>query len=183
MTKGEYWIRCRPSDVEGDTKPLPRLALPGAARFTTQPDGMWAYLRGLTCADVLAVEVCGSMQNLNDKRARFMPTGTGLMLVVPSAWFKRPMRVQGGVYKPRAEATGCLRESEIPAKGDTQVPVRFLRVLFVIPDDQYRTWMASHVPAGHEYFMKHSSLRSGTSQKAQAFLVGMSFSSHFYTQR
>ena len=44
---GEYWIRARPGDAANDKKALPRLSLPGAELFSTQPDGMWVYFRGL----------------------------------------------------------------------------------------------------------------------------------------
>lgn len=179
----EYWIRCRPGDTATDKRPLPRLSLPGADLFTTQPDGMWVYFRGVTCADVLAVEVCGSMQNLNDKRSRFLSTGAGLMLVVPATWFSRGTRVQHGGTLSRADASGCFGGITLPASGNLSIPVRFLRALFVIPDSKYADWMANHVPAGHEFYMKHNSLKSGTSQPMQKFLAGMSFQSHFCTRR
>lgn len=179
----EYWIRSRPSDAANDKKPLPKLSLPGAELFTTQPDGMWVYFRGLTCVDVLAVEVCGSMQNLNDKRSRYISTGTGLMLVVPAKWFGRPINLQHGGQFPRGDATGCFKGLTLPTKGNASIPVRFLRALFVIPDAKYSDWLQNHVPAGHEFFMKHGSLKSGTGQAAQRFLGGMSFQAHFYTRR
>jgi hypothetical protein len=181
-SNSEYWIRCRPSDTAGDKRPLPRLSLPGASLFTTQPDGMWVYFRGFTCADVLAVEICGSMQNLNDKRSRYVSTGTGLMLVVPATWFGRPITLQHGAQEVCGDATGCFRGIKYPTSGDLRIPVRFLRALFVIPDAQFRHWQENHVPAGHEFFMKHNSLKSGTGPAAQKFLGGMSFQAHFYTR-
>jgi len=182
-SNSEYWIRCRPSDADADKRPLPQLSLPGAELFKTQPDGMWAYFRGTTCVDVLAIEICGSMQNLNDKRSRYVSTGTGLMLVVPATWFTRPIQLQHGGQKPRGEASGCLKKATLPTKGDVNIPVRFLRSLFVIPDAKYSKWMTNHVPAGHEFFMKHNSLKSGTATPVQKFLGGMSFQSHFCTRR
>ncbi len=143
---------------------------------------MWAFFRGLTCVDVIAIEVCGTMQNLNDKRSRYISTGAGLVLVVPAAWFGRPIRLQHGGMRPRGEATECLNGVTLPTKGSVSIPVRFLRALFVIPDDEYKDWMGNHVPSGHEFFMKHNSLKSGTGQVAQGFLGGMSFQAHFYTR-
>lgn len=182
-TNREFWIRSRPSDIVNDKRPLPRLSLPGAELFSTQPDGMWVYFRGTTCADVLAVEVCGSMQNLNDKRSRYISTGTGLMLVVPAKWFGHSLGLQHGGAKPNWEATGCIKGVQLPTKGVVNIPVRLLRSLFVIPDAQYASWMRNHVPAGHEFFMKHRSLKSGTGQRPKIFLGGMSFQAHFCTQR
>ena len=179
----EYWIRCRPQDSEGDQRPYPMLSLPGAKLFKTQPDGMWVYFRGADCADVLAIEVCGSMQNLNDKRARYLSTGTGLMLNVPAKWFLQSTTVAGRGQKPRWEATGCFGSKQPAVDEDLSMPVRFLRTLFVIPDKEYAAWMKNHVPAGHEFFMKHNSLKTGTSQSTQRFLAGMSFQAHFCTRR
>jgi hypothetical protein len=144
---------------------------------------MWVYFRGITCADVLAIEVCGSMQNLNDKRSRFLSTGTGLMLLVPAIWFSRDTRVQHGARLTRSEASGCFAAVTLPTTGELSIPVRFLRALFVIPDAEYSDWMANHVPAGHEFYMKHNSLKSGTAQPTQKFLGRMSFQSHFCTRR
>jgi hypothetical protein len=178
----EYWIRCRPND-KNDERAYPTLSLPGANLFKTQPDGMWVYFRALRCADVLAIEVCGSMQNLNDKRSRYLSTGTGLVLIVPTDWFTRPVAVQHGTRLPRVEAAGCFKNVSFPANDAVSLPVRFLRALFVIPDQDYGPWMKNHVPAGHEFFMKHSSLKTGTSQSTQRFLAGMSFQAHFCTRR
>jgi len=179
----EYWIRCRPGDTAKARNPLPRLSLPGACLFTTQPDGMWVYFRGTTCADVLAIEVCNSMQNLNDKRSRFLSTGSGLMLAVPTSWFSLGTRVQHGANLTRAAASGCFAGTTLPPGREVNIPVRFLRALFVIPDAKYSDWMANHVPAGHEFFMKQNSLKSATAQPTQRFLGGMSFQSHFCTRR
>ena len=105
------------------------------------------------------------------------------MLVVPATWFVRPITLQHGGQCPRGEATGCFKKIKLPPKGNVRIPVRFLRALFVIPDGKYRDWLNNHVPAGHEFFMKHNSLKSGTGQIAQKFLGGMSFQAHFYTRR
>lgn len=180
----EYWIRCRPSDAKTDKRPLPTLCLPGANLFQTQPDGMWIYFRGTSCVDVLAIEVCGTMQNLSDKRSRFLSTGTGLMLAVPATWLHRPIALKKGAKasQTRAQASGCLQGAVLPKKGKMHIPVRFLRVLFVIPDTKYKSWMANHVPAGHEFFIKHNSLKSMNSKPGQKFLGAMTFQAHFCTR-
>lgn len=178
---GEFWIRSRPSDVVNNKRPLPKLVLPGADLFSTQPDGMWCCFRGTTCVDVIAVEVCGSMPNLNDKRSRYISTGTGLMLNAPAKWFYHLIGLQNGGAKPIWEASGCLTQGALPTSGTLKIPVRLLRTLFVIPDAKYGSWVKNHVPAGHEFFMKHSTLKSGNGPRAKVFLGGMSWNAHFCT--
>lgn len=178
---GDYWIRCRPSDSVTDRRPLPILRSPGARRFKTQPDGMWAYFHGSEFVDVLAVEHCGSIQNLNDKRSRYMSIGTSLLLEAPNAWLHRELARPNGGRMPRYEACGTFTDMPLK-KGKLDVPIRFLRVLFLIPDGKYADWMANSVPAGHEFFMKHRSLKTATSQDTQQFLARMSFQAHFRTR-
>lgn len=178
---GENWIRCRPGNAVTDRKPLPILRSPGAKRFKTQPDGMWAYFRSSEFVDILAVEVCGSIQNLNDKRSRYVSFGTSLLVEVPARWLHRDIVRQNGGQMPRYKACGTF-DAAPPASGNLDIPVRFLRVLFVIPDAVYAEWMANCVPAGHEFFMKHQSLTTATSQDTQEFLARMSFQAHFRTR-
>jgi hypothetical protein len=88
---------------------------------------------------------------------------------------------------PRSRACGSFSTAEISRfdtekQGSFDVPVRFLRVLFVIPDEEYTSWMQSNVPAGHEFYIKHNSLKTATSPDTQEFLARMSFQSHFRTR-
>lgn len=56
------WLRAQPPDTAN--RPGPRLRAPGAALFTTQPDGLWVWFGPeAKFADVLAIEVCGTVQN------------------------------------------------------------------------------------------------------------------------
>lgn len=68
---GQRWLRAQPTDG-GRTGP--RLLRPGLAETSpkTQPDGLWfALLQGQALsASIFVVEVCGTAQNLHDKRSR-----------------------------------------------------------------------------------------------------------------
>ena len=187
QSPSHYWIRCRPSDAGAPGGTMPGLKLPGATAFKTQPDGLWAYFHGLAHVDVLAVEVCGSIQNLNDKRSRYLSIGSSLLVTATSRWFRGEVTRTNGGRMPRSRACGSFSTAEITRfdaekQGKFDVPVRFLRVLFVIPDEEYSSWMQSNVPAGHEFYMKHNSLKTATSPDTQEFLARMSFQSHFRTR-
>ncbi len=171
-----YWIRGQPSD---GGKPGPRLSSPGAKLFTTQPDGLWIHFNsGISC-DVVAVEVCGTIQNLNDKRSRYIPASHSLVLACSVAWLKEEITVQKGGARARWKA--CASFDTEPAE-DLQVPVRHLRVLYGIPNGLYNKWCAEHTPTGYEFFSPHSSLATYSSQAMQAFLRQMSSAAQFRTR-
>jgi hypothetical protein len=169
------WVQALPKAAGGAA--CPALQVPGAQIFKTQPDGMWVYFDGQRSCDVVVIEVCGSVQNLNDKRARYMPSTHSTVLRVPSLWTKEMVVGQGGHTLPRSELAGTL--DDVSAKF-VHVPVRVLRVLYALPTRDYHRWAGSHVPTGYEYFVPHSSLNSYTAPKMQAFLRRMSISSQFY---
>lgn len=171
-----YWLRAQPgSKARART---PRIFSPGADLFGTQPDGMWVYFREGEFADAVCVEVCGTVQNLNDKRSRYAATVRSLILRCPAAWFKEGIKLQRGGLQPRWQA--CRTISSEPA-GDLALPIRWLRVLYALPNDIYAAWVKNNVPGGHEYFCRHSSLDSYTSQETQRFLRQLAHSSHFRT--
>src|SRR6185312_4103862 len=69
------WLRGRPTEVAGSNHPF--LKLPGSDRLRTLPDGLWLNFGGTAqepFADIFAIEACGSLQNLLDKRSRFAPS-------------------------------------------------------------------------------------------------------------
>jgi len=172
------WLRAQPP--ESSSLPGPRLQAPGATLFRTQPDGLWVWFGpDAQFADVLAVEVCGTAQNLNDKRSRYGPTTTSLLLHTPRTWLQRALRTRGGGSSTRLElaALGDVELSE-----DLQVPVRWSQVLFALPNDIFRRWTAEQIPGPHEYFCRHSSMGSYTGQPMQALLARMTLRSHFLTE-
>jgi hypothetical protein len=144
----------------------------------TQPDGLWLYLRpDDTYTDAVVVEVSRSIQNLNDKRSRYMPATYGLVVDCPLEWLLADIRLRFGRRLPRWQAAGTFDRKP---SSDLTVQVRLLRVLYALPNDLYRTWVPGHVPAGHEYFMPHTSLASYNSQAMQQFLSRLTWRSHIY---
>ena len=65
----DAWLRGRPSE---DLRYHPFLKLPGSTRWRTLPDGLWLNFGGTPedpYVDIFAIEACGSLQNLLDKRS------------------------------------------------------------------------------------------------------------------
>jgi hypothetical protein len=127
--------------------------------------------------DVLAVECCRSIQNFNDKRSRYVPALHSYVVDIHRAWLQE--RTSARNTGRRWELAGLTSE---PAN-DKKVPVRTLRVLFALPDDDYAKWSNDQVPAAYEYLMRHTSLVNYRSPKAQQFLTRMTLRSHFYTEQ
>lgn len=171
------WIQAQPPDGLRST---PKIYAPGSTLFSTQPDGMWLHFNGLVSCDVMVIEVCGSTQNLGDKRSRYMPTTQSLVVRVPRHWADSPISAgQGGQVRPRREHAQSLPSF---SADHVDVPIRALRVLYALPNDIYATWTVQHSPAGHEYFMPHSALATYGNRKTQTFLKSMSPTKQFHTE-
>ena len=172
-----YWLRAQPKR-HGSREPTPTVHVPGASLFKTQPDGMWLYLDRLCFADAVCVEVCRTAQNLNDKRSRYSAAVRSLVVTCPQDWLLAEVPATTGRL-PRWQA--ARTELRSPTE-DLTAPIRYLRVLYALPNDLYKTWTENNVPGGQEYFCRHSSLDSYNSQPMQEFLRRMSFASHFHTR-
>jgi hypothetical protein len=171
-----YWIQGQP---KSGSCPGPRLSAPGAMLFRTQPDGLWVHFQGCTSCDVVAVEVCGTVQNLNDKRSRYIPASHSLVLSCAKYWLEEEVSVNKGGQYPRWKAAASFGKAP---KSDISVPVRHLRVLYALPNKTYHAWGFEHIPTGYEFFCPHSSLDSFSSQKMQRFLRQMSIEAQFYVR-
>jgi len=110
-----------------------------------------------------------------------MPTTHSLILLANRNWFIEQIIVQGGAQMRRHEVANI--PLNLLTYNSIRIPVRNLRVLYVIPNTEYLNWMSNHVPSGYEFFMKHSSLKSYNAPKVQEFLRRMSVRSQFYTTR
>jgi hypothetical protein len=88
-----YWLQAQP---RFGTNAGPRISSPSATQFRTQPDGLWAFFHSFGSCDLVAVEVCGTIQNLNDKRSRYIPSSHSLVLSVSMDWFNHAIAIQGG---------------------------------------------------------------------------------------
>jgi hypothetical protein len=172
-----YWLRARPGTL-GVAVTCPSLRSPGARLFTTQPDGLWLFLGHTEYADAFCVEVCNSIQNLNDKRSRYMPSSHSLLAAIPLQWLDEVIAVQRGGMRARWEASRCFQVRP-PA---LLLPVRHLRVLYALPPNHYTNWKANHTPTGYEYFCRQNSLNTFNSPPTRRFLRQMSIASHFRTR-
>ena len=147
------WLRGRPGDPSVELIPpaQPFLKFPGSNRLRTLPDGLWLNFGG-TChepfVDIFAIEACGSLQNLLDKRSRFAPSTRSLLAVCPVTWLMAP--VMPGDATPRWKATGVMMaEPTMPLV----MPVRDIRVMYALKQRQYRGFAQCQLPHPHEYFV------------------------------
>jgi hypothetical protein len=171
------WLRAQPIPAERRSFRSPWLSTPGAKLFTTQPDGLWISFPGRNYCDLIAVEICRTIQNLNDKRSRYMHTSYSLLLTCHRRWLEEEITL----YRRRAPRWELaeLRQPKLNTK-QRSFPVRYVSVLLALPNDVYTKWCAEIPPLSHEFYCPHSSLGSYNSQKMQAFLSGMSIAPHFY---
>lgn len=168
-----FWIQGQPKSGQS---PGPRISSPGAELFNTQPDGLWVHFESQSSCDVVAVEVCGTVQNLNDKRSRYIPASHSLVLKCSFAWLTETISVQHGGQRPRWKAAASL---DTKPSADLSVPIRHLRVLYGIPNTLYDKWCRQHTPTGYEFFSPHSSLHTYNSPAMQDFLRQMSSATQF----
>ena len=108
--RDDAWLRGRPSE---DVSNHPFLKLPGSTRWRTLPDGLWLNFVGTPVdayVDIFAIEACGSLQNLLDKRSRFAPSTHSLLAVCPVQWLLSP--VMPGDPTPRWKVTACCARNQ-----------------------------------------------------------------------
>ena len=170
------WVRAQPKDGRAAG---PRVFAPGSELFSTQPDGLWVHFNGVASCDIVAIEVCGSVQNLNDKRSRYMPSTHSLVLRMNRKWVDEIVPGgQGRRQVSRRKLAATLPELSTKS---VDVPIRVLRVLYALKNTDYKAWVPQHVPTGYEYFIPHSSLSTYSRPETQEFLKGMSVASQFHT--
>jgi hypothetical protein len=150
----DVWLRGRPGEFGDNHQPF--LKLPGSNRMRTLPDGLWLNFGGTAedpFVDILAVEACGSLPNLLDKRSRFAPSTQSLLAVCPVPWLLA--QVIKDDTTPRWRMTGVVRhEPVVPLV----LPVRDMRVLYGLKQRHYQGFVSSQVPHPHEYFVPMQSL-------------------------
>jgi len=177
---GDAWLRGRPVDVTGTSHPF--LKLPGSTQLRTMPDGMWLNFGGTPVepfVDIFAIEACGTLQNLLDKRSRFAPSTQSLLAVCPVPWLLAP--VSPSDETPRWQATGVLRRApELPLV----LPVRDVRVMYGLKRRHYQGFASSQVPHPHEYFVPMEALTAEDSDKdprVQALVSRASAMANFFS--
>ncbi|MBV9655182.1 MAG: hypothetical protein JOZ42_11535 [Acetobacteraceae bacterium] len=167
----DAWLKCRPSDQERTTV-HPYLKLPGTNRLRTLPDGLWLNFSGTKAepfVDIFAIEACGTITNLLDKRSRFAPSTQSLLAVCPVPWLLAPVGPEDRT--PRWEATGVLRA---PPIFDFVLPVRDIRVVYGLKKRHYQGFLQSQVFHAHEYFVPMDALTAEDGDKdplLQAFVA------------
>ncbi len=113
--------------------------------------------------DIFAIEACGSLQNLLDKRSRFAPSTHSLLAVCPVPWLLAPVGPEDST--PRWRATGVLRhEPVLPFV----LPVRDLRVLYGLKRHHYAGFLRHQLPHAHEFFVPMDALTAENSDKDPA---------------
>jgi hypothetical protein len=176
----DAWLRGRPS--ERDEHGLhPFLKLPGSDRLRTLPDGLWLNFGGTPSepyVDIFAIEACGTLQNLLDKRSRFAPSTNSLMAHCPVAWLTAP--VMANDRTPRWKATRVMRAEPTDP---LILPVRDIRVMYALKESHYRDFAKSQVPQPHEYFVPMDALTAEDADKnpvMQALVARASATANFF---
>lgn len=169
------WIRAQPKN-KGDHATTPYILTAGNTALKTQPDGMYLLpVNDFMSLDVVCFEVCSSLQNFQDKRSRYSPTTASLIIETRANWWNEA--VHGRVTRWK-KVSGAGEKAE----ADQWFPIRYLRVVYVLRNAHLDQFREHGVAAGHEYFIRNSSLSSMTAGRFLKFLERLSPSHHFYTQ-
>ena len=163
-SRNDAWLRGRPSDDV--TKVHPFLKLPGSDHLRTLPDGLWLNFGGNVTdpyVDIFAVEACGTLQNLLDKRSRFAPSTHSLLAVCPIRWLLAPVTEDDST--PRWQVSGIFHHQPTQA---VTLPVREMRVLYGLPRRQYDGFARTQLPHAHEFFVPMETLMAENSDRNPA---------------
>ncbi len=172
------WLRGRPCETDGWNMPF--LKLPGSTRFRTLPDGLWMNFGGTPdeCyVDIFALEACGSLENLLDKRSRFAPSTHSLLAVCPVPWLLSP--VMRDDPTPRWKMTGVLNEE--PTR-QLVLPVRDIKVMYALKERHYQGFTQSQIAHPHEYFVPMDAItaeRAHESPAIQALVARSAVNANF----
>jgi hypothetical protein len=168
------WLRAQPNTERGVT--APRLEVAGSSAFKIHPDGLYVRLYDGGYCDLIVIEVCGSQPNLGDKRSRYAPSATSLILKCSPKWMTGNVTIQKGGQRPRWQVAGLTSEPPHPL----QFSVRHLRVLYSLPKKLYVKWKSNVTCLPYEFFCPHSSLKSFSNHSFRDFLKKMSPEVHYY---
>ena len=148
------WLRGRPDESAASNFPF--LKIPGADWMRTLPDGLWLNFGGTVhepYVDIFAIEACGSLTNLLDKRSRFAPSTHSLLAVCPTQWLLRPVSETDAT--PRWKVTRVIRAE--PTR-PLVLPVRDIKVMYALKKQHYKGFTRTQVPHAHEYFVPMDAL-------------------------
>ncbi|MGH7049307.1 MAG: hypothetical protein ACREE5_01495 [Acetobacteraceae bacterium] len=153
-TVSNHWLRGRPGAISEN--PHPFLKFPGSSHLRTLPDGLWLHFGGTPgepFVDIFAIEACGSLQNLLDKRSRFAPSTHSLLAVCPLPWLLAP--ASASETTARWELTGVIRRTPT---NPLVLPVRDVRVMYGLKQRHYDGFIKTQIPHPHEYFVPMGAL-------------------------
>jgi hypothetical protein len=164
------WLRARPGDANMMGQPF--LKLPGTNTFRTLPDGLWLHFSPEPddrWADILCIEACGTLTNLLDKRSRFAPSTSSLLVVCPVRWMLE--RAEPNDPTLRWHLIRLLREEPTEP---LVLPIRDIRVLYGLKARHYESVARGQVPYPHEYFCPIEALTAerGHEDPALTALIG-----------
>lgn len=177
----DSWLRGRPTDDLASCHPF--LKLPGSERMRTLPDGLWLNFSGTPeepFVDIFAIEACGTIPNLLDKRSRFAPSTHSLLAVCPLPWLLAPLMSNDPT--PRWQATGLIATEPAAA---LSFPVRDMRVLYGLKRVDYDGFIRHQLPHAHEFFAPIdvlTALDSDQNPALQALLARASVTANFLSQ-
>ncbi len=160
----DAWLCGRPSEVGSAAHPY--LKLPGSNHMRTLPDGLWLNFGGNRndpYVDIFAIEACGSLQNLLDKRSRFAPSTHSLLAVCPIRWLLAPVGTEDPTARWRA--SGIFDHQ--PTR-DVTLPVREMRVLYGLKRPHYDGFARTQLPHAHEFFVPIETLMAENSDQNPA---------------
>jgi hypothetical protein len=157
------WLRGRPGEPSVTAQPF--LKLPGSATYRTLPDGLWLHFSPDPAdryADILCIEACGSISNLQDKRARFAPSTTSLLVVCPLRWLLDPVEQHDPTQRWR-----LIRLLKAEPREALVLPVRDVRVLYGLKERHYQGFARTQMPQPHEYFCPMDALTDERSHERE----------------
>ncbi len=129
--------------------------------------------------DILAIEACGTLQNLLDKRSRFAPSTHSLLAVCPVEWLLAPITPDDPT--PRWKAARVFAREPTMA---VCIPVREMRVLYGLKSHHYEGFARNQLPHAHEFFVPMDTLTAENSESnpaLRALLERTSISANFLT--
>lgn len=185
------WVRLLPSK----TSPSPYLHSPGGA-LLSNPDGLFATF-GQNFADLLVLEHCSSRQNFYDKRSRYGPSHSAVMLGLPERWlnttatthggqggttmkFGAMVQASGNVMHPAWLAPSCYANAP-PRSIDWKFPVRkVVCVYFLTPKDRNFIRDSGITFPRHEFISMHGRIAQITHKGLREWLQGALASNQIY---
>ena len=175
------WLKSRPCDWYSGG-PLPTLFVPGLSMYW-QPDGLFlGPIAGAEALDAIVLEHSGTISNVEMHRGRYVPHSGAVAVRLPNKWLLHPVPVEGSGTPKACEILGVCE----PDKGadPTNIPIRHLEVLYVVPKDVLAAVQGGLPVHGFEYFIRETKFHwpfiSNTNVWGTNLLKHLTRESHFF---